>query len=98
MRFFAAGFALVHLDDYDCAAYGCVLSTPKTATWLQKIQAAKVSLGHSVIKSHFRSNYSLWLVTAREVYSIELMFWLLRLCPEQRIHLQLRLEQCICQC
>ncbi|XP_071805283.1 pleckstrin homology domain-containing family G member 5-like isoform X1 [Asterias amurensis] len=35
------GFALVHLDDYDCAAYGCVLSTPKTATWLQKIQAAK---------------------------------------------------------
>ena len=43
---FAGGFALVHLDDYDCAVYGCVLSSSKTPSWLQKIQAAKVSVDY----------------------------------------------------
>ncbi|XP_022100649.1 pleckstrin homology domain-containing family G member 5-like isoform X2 [Acanthaster planci] len=36
-----SGFALVHVDEYNCAVYACVLSTPKAQDWLQKMETAR---------------------------------------------------------
>ncbi|XP_038060704.1 pleckstrin homology domain-containing family G member 5-like isoform X2 [Patiria miniata] len=36
-----SGFALVHVDEYNCAVYGCVLSAANTQEWLHKMETAR---------------------------------------------------------